>query len=102
MLNKRSIKVKNIVTTLLVIVILYFSFYFLFGRYGFINYTQTKREKFVKEETLKEITAENITIQSKINTHVEEMNELLEISMEESVGLTLRSFQRLAFSKLSP
>ena len=37
-----------------------------------------------------------------IDTHVEEMNELIEISMEELFGLTPRPFQKVALLKNFP
>lgn len=68
MFDKKIINKKNITTTILVILILYFCFYFLFGKYGFFSYSKTKREVLVKEQSLKTIQNENKYLENKIHS----------------------------------
>ena len=68
MFNKPNITRSQIITGILVIVIMYFSFFFLFGRYGFIKYTQSKRSNTVREQELSVTQEHNQELEKKINS----------------------------------
>ena len=88
MFNKSKITRNKVITTILVIMIMYFSFYLFFGQYGFIQYTQLKRESSVKKQSLEEINSKNDTLESKIHS-LNSSNidkDLLEEQVRENLG----------------
>lgn len=68
MFNSNKINRKNITSAILVILIIYFMFYFLFGRYGFIEHSKIQREITVQSQELEQIETENGKLSNNINS----------------------------------
>lgn len=88
MFSHHKINKKNLITGLLIAMILYFSFFFLFGRYGFVKYTQLKRESSAKSAELSVIQKENAQTSSKIKSMKSSSidKDLLDEQVRENLG----------------
>jgi len=81
---------KNIVAGFLIAATIYFTFFFLFGNYGFLKYSKLQIEKEVKELELQKLAKENEELNAKISSFRNKNinKDLLDEQVRKNLGLT--------------
>jgi len=86
--KKLKIKTSSIFTGIFIALIAYFSFYFLFGTYGFLNFSSFEQQAQIKKENLDTLTNENLAKEHRIKLLKSETldKDMLDEQVRENLG----------------